>query len=41
MKKFLLAICFLSSCASFRPVLNDNEHYKRVGDQMAEQDIDS
>ena len=31
----------MSSCASFRPVLNDNEQYKRVGDQKAEQDVDS
>lgn len=41
MKKYLLAICFLSSCASFRPVLNDNDHYKQVGHQKAEQDINS
>ena len=41
MKKILLAAFFLSSCASFRPVLNDNEHYKQVGDQKAERDIDS
>lgn len=41
MKKYLIIICFLSSCASFRPVLNDNEQYRRVGDLKAEQDIDS
>lgn len=30
----------LFSCASFRPVLDENDHYQKVGDVQAEVDID-
>lgn len=31
---------FLFSCASYRPILDENEQYERVGEVRAEEDID-
>lgn len=31
---------FLFSCASYRPILSDNDQYNRVGEAQAEKDID-
>jgi outer membrane lipoprotein SlyB len=33
-------ILFLASCASYRPILNDNAQYVKVGEAAAEKDID-
>jgi uncharacterized protein YcfJ len=30
----------ISSCASYRPILNDNAQYQKVGEEQAEADID-
>lgn len=35
-----LVALFLFSCASYRPVLEDNEQYMKVGESRAEADID-
>lgn len=37
-----LAVCglFLAGCASYRPILDENEHYLKVGDAQAQKDID-
>ena len=37
---FSLLALLLFSCASYRPILNDNEHYLKVGEAAAEHDID-
>lgn len=37
---FFLLSTFLLSCATYRPVLDENDHYLKVGDAMAEKDID-
>lgn len=40
-KVFLaLGVLALSACASYRPILDENSHYEKVGDAQAEKDID-
>lgn len=34
-------VLLLSSCASYRPILNDNAQYQKVGEAAAEADIDA
>jgi outer membrane lipoprotein SlyB len=44
MKNFATAFAvtvLLSSCASYRPILNDNAQYQKVGEAAAEADIDA
>jgi len=36
----LLVSLFFSACASYRPILNDNAQYQKVGEAQAEADID-
>ncbi len=42
MKRIIFAATalLLSSCASYRPVLDENSKYKKVGEARAERDID-
>lgn len=42
-KKLILVLVsslFLFSCATYRPVLDDNDQYQKAGDAQAEADID-
>lgn len=36
----LFAILFLGACASYRPILDENDQYMKVGEAQAERDID-
>lgn len=37
----LILLLSLSGCASYRPILDDNEKYQQVGESQAEKDIDA
>lgn len=39
-KIILISLIVLSSCATYRPILNDNDQYSKVGEVQAERDID-